>query len=605
VTPPPTVAPARPEVVTEGLPRRRPAWIETATSADHKTVGLMYVATALSFLVLALVELVLMRLQLIVPESTLIDPIVFDELLSAYGATAVVLFGIPLGLGLMSYIVPLQIGARSVAFPRLGALSFWLYLAGGILLYASFLYHPPDAGVNPLSPLSDEIFSPNGGMDAWIGGVGLALMGFVLMAVNLVATLHNHRAPGMVWRRMPPFAWSALVSSYVLIFTSAVMLAALAMLLIDRNYNGVFFDADEGGSPILWQHLSWLFFSGAYVVMLLPGFGAISEILPVFSRKPAFAHRAISRSFVAIGVLGVLAWMQNMYSAPIPLGWTIVAMAIALALLVPVGLLFFNWIATLWGGALEMRAPLLFALGAISTTAIGLAGELTQSVIPVAWQIANTTAATTDTHYALIGGSVFGGFAALYYWFPKLTGRVMGEGLARISFWTLLAGVHLTFGPLFFAGLEGQPVDLYKYYEGSGLDGYNLVASLGSLVLAAGVITTLINAAYSANRGVRAGHDPWGGHTLEWFALSPPPPHNFDAIPDVRGTEPLREIREAVRQRTESWRAPAPLERPAAATAPAAATEEAPTASGATEAGAADPPDTGEAPPDGGGGSVA
>jgi cytochrome c oxidase subunit I len=251
-----------------------------------------------------------------------------------------------------------------------------------------------------------------------------------------------------------------------------------------------------------------------------------------------------------------------MYSAPLPLGWSILAMTAALALVVPIGLLFFNWLATLWGGALSMRAPLLFALGAISTISIGLAGELAQSVIPVAWQLSNTTAATMDTHYALIGGSVFGTFAALYYWFPKITGRTMGEGLAQISFWTLLVGVHLTFLPMFFTALDGQPADLYKYYEGLGLDGDNLVSSIGSFVLAAGILTTLANAAYSARHGVRAGHDPWGGNTLEWFALSPPPPHNFDAIPDVRSTEPLRDIREAIRERTEAWEPPAPLERP-------------------------------------------
>jgi heme/copper-type cytochrome/quinol oxidase subunit 1 len=565
--PPPTVAPARPEVVTEEIARRRPAWIELATSTDHKGVGVMYMATALSFLAIAVVELVLMRVQLIVPESTLIDPLIFNQLLSAYGATAVVLFGIPVGVGLMTYIVPLQIGARAVALPRLGALGFWLYLAGGITLYASFLYTPGSAGVNPLPPLSDEVFSPTAGVDAWIAGVGLAVLGFVLTAISLVTTIRTMRAPGMAWRRLPLFSWASVVSCYVLLVAGSVMLAAVTMLLIDRQWAGVFFDPGEGGSPILWQHLSWLFFTGAYVVMLLPAFGAISEILPVFARKPPFGHRTIAGSFVAIGALGLLAWMQNMYSAPLPLGWSILAMTAALALLVPIGLLFFNWIATLWRGALTVRAPVLFALGAISTLAIGLAGELAQSVIPVAWQLSNTTAATMDTHYALVGGSVFGTFAALYYWFPKLTGRTMGEGLAGISFWTLLVGVHLTFAPMFFTALDGQPVDLYTYYRDIGLDGDNLVSSIGSFVLAAGVLTTLANAAYSARHGIRAGHDPWGGDTLEWFALSPPPPHNFDVIPDVRSTEPLRDIREAVRERTAAWEPP-PRLAPTAAEAP-------------------------------------
>ena len=567
--PPPTVAPTRPEVVTDHVDRRRAAWIETATSGDHKVVGLMYIATALSFLVLALTELVLMRVQLIVPDSTIIDPTIFDQLLSAYGATAAVFFGVAFAIGLCCYIVPLQIGARGLAFPRLAAMSYWLYLFGGVALYASFLYHPPDAGVNPLPPLSDDVFSPFAGTDAWIVGIGVALTGFLLLAINLIVTIHNHRAPGMVWRRLPLFSWSAVVTSYVIVFIGAVMLAALAMLLIDRNYDGVFYDAGEGGSPILWQHLSWMFFNGVYVVMLLPAFGAISEIVAVMSRKPQFAHRAMAGSFVAIGALGVLAWMQNMFSAPIPLGWSIAGMAMALALVVPFGLVFFNWLATMWGGALHLRAPLLFALGAISTISIGLAGELAHSVIPVAWQTSNTVAATMDTHYALIGGSVFGGFAALYYWYPKMIGRVMGEGMGRVSFWLLLVGVHLTFLPMFFAANEGQPVDLSKYYEGLGLDGYNLVSSIGAFVLAAGVLTTLANAVYSVRHGIGAGHDPWGGDTLEWFALSPPPPHNFDAIPDVRSTEPLRDIRDGVRRRTEGWRPPPPLERPAPAAAPA------------------------------------
>ena len=581
--PPPTIAPARPEVVTDAMPRRRPAWIETATSGDHKVVGLMYIATALSFLVLALTEFVLMRVQLIVPDSTIIDPIIFDRLLSTYGATAVVFFGIPFGLGLACYVVPLQIGARGLAFPRLASLSYWLYLFGGIALYASFLYNPPDAGVNPLPPLSDEVFSPLGGTDAWILGVGLALLGFMLLAINLIVTARNHRAPGMVWRRVPLFTWAATVTSYVVLITGAVMVAALAMLLIDRNYDGVFYDAGEGGSPILWQHLSWMFFNGAYIAMLLPAFGAISEIVGALSRRPQFAHRAMAGSFVAIGVLGVLAWMQNMFTAPIPLGWSIVGMAMALALVVPFGLVFFNWIATLWGGALHLRAPLLFALGAISTIAIGLTGELAHSVIPVAWQTWGTVATTMDTHYALVGGSIFGGFAALYYWYPKMTGRVMGEGMARVSFWLLLVGVHLTFLPMFFAALEGQVTDLSEYYGDVGVDGYNLVSSIGSFVLAAGILTTLINAVYSVRHGISAGHDPWGGDTLEWFALSPPAPHNFDAIPDVRSTEPMRDIRDGVRRRTEDWRPPPPLERPAAAQAPASE-ESAPDESGGSVA---------------------
>jgi heme/copper-type cytochrome/quinol oxidase subunit 1 len=556
------LAPARPEVVTERYPPRRPRWVELATSADHKSVGVLYLGTALSFLVLAVTELVLMRVQLIVPESTTISPTIFDQLLSAYGATAVVMFAIPLALGLIGYLVPLQIGARGTAFPRLGALSFWLYLAGGITLYASFLYHPPDAGVSSLPPLSDTVFSPTAGVDAWIAGVGLAVLGFVLFSINLLATLPTRRTPGMVWRRLPLFSWSGAVIGYVLLIAGAVMVAACAMLLIDRQFDGIFFDAGEGGSPILWQHLSWLFFTGSYLVVLLFAFGAISEIVPTFSGKPAFSHRTVAGSLVAVGALGVLAWMQNMYTAPIPVGFAYFAMAASVALAVPIGLLLFNWTATLWNGALRVRAPLLFALGAISTMSFGLAAELAYSVIPIGWQLDSTSAAQADTYYALVGGSVFGGFAALHYWFPKLTGRTMGEGLARVSFWTLLVGIHALAIPMVLAGLDGQPVDIYKYYDSGSLDAYNLIASVGSFVLALGILLTLANAAYSARRGVAVGADPWRGTTLEWFATSPPPPHNFDLIPDVRGTEPLRDIREAVRRRTATWEPPPPLERP-------------------------------------------
>ena len=565
MTPPPTasISPPRPEVVTDAYPERRPAWTRLATSGDHKAVGLLYLGAALSFLVLAMCELVLMRVQLIVPDNTMISAEIFDQLLSAYGATAVVLFAVPATLGLMGYVVPLQIGARGTAFPRLGALSFWLYLAGGITLYASFLYRPPDAGTNPLPPLSDTVFSPTAGVDAWIVGVGLATLGFVLFAVNLLTTIHTRRAPGMAWRRMPLFSWAATVAGYVVLVAGAVMVAACAMLLIDRQFDGVFFDAGEGGSPILWQHLSWFFFTGAYVVILLFAFGAISEILATFSGKPIFSHRTIAASLIAIGTLGPLAWMQNMYTAPIPVGWTYFAMTAAVALTIPIGLVVFNWIGTIWNGALRMRAPLLFALGAISTMTFGLTGELAYSVIPVGWLLDSTTIAQADTYYALVGGGVFGGFAALYYWFPKLTGRLMGEGLARASFWTILVGVHVMAIGMALAGLDGQPVDIYRYYEGNDLGTYNLVASVGAFVLAAGVLLTLGNAAYSARRGVRAGADPWRGSTLEWFALSPPPPHNFDVIPDVRGTEPLRDIREAVERGAEVSESPRPQPAPA------------------------------------------
>jgi heme/copper-type cytochrome/quinol oxidase subunit 1 len=585
VTPPTTISPPRPEVVTEGIPRRRAAWIERATSTDHKSVAILYLGTSLCFGALAVVELVLMRVQLIVPENTAIHPEIFDRVLSAFGVTAVILFAIPLALGLIGYIVPLQIGSRGVAFPRLGLLSFWLYVAGAVTVYASFLWTPADTGVAALPPLSEQTFSDAGGVDAWIVGSALAILGFVCFAINLVVTLHNMRAPGMAWRRMPLLSWAAGVSGYLLLAIGPVMLAALTMLFIDRNHGGVFFDAGEGGAPLLYEHLAWFFFTGAYMLVLIVAAGVISDVLPTFTRKPLFSHRGAMLSLLAIAVLGPLAWMQNMYTAPIPLGFEIFAMLFALALTVPIGLLIFNWIATLWGGTLHLRAGPLFALGAISSMTIGLAGELAYSVIPVGWQLSNTTAAHGDTFAVLAGGAVLGGFAALHYWFPKLTGRLMGEGMGKAALAAILAGVYVYELTTFFAGLKGQPVDVYKFFEGNGLDGFNLVASIAAFVLAAGILLELANVAHSWGHGVRAGHDPWGGATLEWFALSPPPEHNFDAIPDVRSAEPLDDIRRAIRERTEGWRPP----RPPAATEPPAREPEPAQATGGDDPGSQDP----------------
>ena len=540
---------ARPEIVTEEL-SGKPGWIALASSADHKAVGRLYIGTALTFLGAALTLLVLMRIQLIVPDATIIRPAIFDRLLSAYGVTGVLLFAIPLFCGLISHVVPLQLGARSVALPRINQLSYWLYLMGAIVIYGSFLYKPSEAGTLALAPLSDEIFSDNRGVDAWAAGVALLSLGLVAFAVNMVATVRLHRAPGMVWRRVPPFSFAATVTSYTLLVIAPIMLAAVSMLLIDRNFDGIFFDSGEGGAPLLYQHLAWIFFTGTWVVILLGAFGAISEIFSTFSRQPQFGQRTVAGSMVAFAVLGVLAWMQNMYAAPIPTGFLYFAMLMAVALVVPVGLIMFNWIATLRGGTVTIRPPMRFAVGAVVLIAIGLAGEWAQSVIPVGSQVAQTGVAWGDTHFALIGGAVLGGFAALHYWFPKLTGRLMGTTLAGASFWAILVGTIVMVVPIQLAGLEGMPVDVYKFYGDAGMSFYNLLGSLGAFLLAIGVILTLVNAAASRNGGARAGHDPWSGSSLEWFALSPPPLHNFDLVPDVRSNEPYRDIREAVAARS-------------------------------------------------------
>ena len=546
----PAATPTRPEVVTRGAQAELAPWIEQATSADHKRVGLLYIATALSFLTVAAVEFALLRLQLIVPENSMIEPEIFNRLLSTAPVTLVVLAVIPLALGLIGYLVPLQIGARGVAFPRLNQLSYWLYLVGGVTIYASFLYTAPDSGTIALPPLSDAVFSPANGADAWIAGTALATTGFTCFAVNLVVTVNRLRGPGLAWRRLPLFTWAATVIGWLLLVVCPVMIAALTMLEVDRRFDGVFFDPAEGGAPLLYEHMAYIFFTGAYVTILLAAAGAICEILPTFARKPIFSHRGAAASLVAIGVLGPLAWMQNMYIAPLNEGWTIAAMLIAVSLAVPIGTLIYIWIATIWDGALELRAATWYALAAISTMACGLAGELAYSLIPVGWLLDNTTASQADTLYVLVGGGVIGGFAALHYWFPKLSGRLLGEGLGKLALALIFVGINVYAATMFLAGLEGQPVDVFKYFDGTGVDGYNLIATLAGFALVLGILLELGNAAHSWNHGLSArGHDPWRGSTLEWFALSPPPAHNFDAVPDVRSAEPLADIRESIRAR--------------------------------------------------------
>lgn len=544
-------ASAGPEVVVDGYPRRRPRWLDIATSADHKDVGRVMIGAALGFLFIALVELLLMRLQLAIPENTLLTPVAFNRMLSLYGATAIFLFAIPLALGLFYYLVPLQIGARGTALPRLGQVGLWLYLAGATVLYSGFFFTPSEAGVNPLAPLSELAFLPNNGVDAWAAATGLATIGFLFVSIDLIATLRGLRAPGMAWRRLPVFSWAAAICSWLMLAIGSVMLAAITMLLIDRNLDGIFFADGSGGAPLLWEHLSWIFFTGAYMLILITALGAIAEIVPVFARKPLAGRNTVVASLAAIAVIGTLAWMQNMVTSPIGVGWMYYAMVMSLALIVPFGLILFNLITTMIGGALQLRAPLLFAAGAISAISIGLASEISHSMVGLAWRLHNTVDATAATHFALVGGSVFGGFAALYYWYPKLTGRTMGETLARISFWTMAIGTLLAFVPLFLAGGDqGQVVDAYKFFSGTGVSADNLIATIGTFILAVGILLTLVNAIVSRTGGAHAGHDQWGGDSLEWFTLSPPEPHNFDVLPDVRSDRPMRDIREAIAHST-------------------------------------------------------
>lgn len=548
---------SHPEIVGEQVPRAQKPWISLVTSADHKAVGRMYIATALVFASAALAELLMMRLQLMIPENTLIRPEIFDRLLSAFGATALLLFALPLAIGLMSVVVPLQIGSRGMALPRLHQLSYWLYVFGGVTIYGSFLYRPSEAGILALPPLSSTEFLPGAAVDAWLIGVALAVLGSVLFSISMIATLRNTRAPGMALQRMPVFSWAAATASHTLLVVGPVFLAAIAMLVIDRHYGGDFFESTMSGKPMLYEHLATIFVAGAVVSVLVAALGAISEILATFSDRPVIGHRATAGSLVALAVLAVLGWMSSMYSAPIPDGFLYFTMLMTSAAIVPVGLIVSSWIATLAGGADRGGLPLRFALGAIVMIVFGLAGKLVTALAPTGALLAGTTFTTATSFDLIAGAAVFGGLAALHYWFPKLCGRTMGDALGATSFWMLLIGAIVYSTATMLAGLEGMPVDVSKFYGDSGLDALNLIASIGAIAFVAGFLAAMLNALLSYRGGVEVGPDPWGGGTLEWFAPSPPPVHNFDLVPDVRSTEPQRDIRAAIERRATRWHPPA------------------------------------------------
>ena len=555
---PPTIAERRPEVVTRRVASGSEGWITSATSADHKEVAKLFIGTSLTFLAVGVLAFALTRVHLIVPDSTIFRPEIFSRISTGAMTTITVLFAVPFVLGVLGYVVPLQIGARGAALPRLNQVGYWLYVAGTLVFFTSFLYTVPETGLFPLPPMADDVFSPQHGIEAWIGGVGLATLGFVCWAINMIATLKNMRAPGMAWRRAPVLASAARVIAYVVVVTGPAMVAALVMLAIDRNSGGVFFDPGEDGEPLLFAHLAWLYFTGIHTIMVVFALGVISEIVPTFSRKPLFSHTAVAASIVAVGVLGTLAWMQNLYASPVAEGFAYFAMLMALALLVPIGLIYVVWILTMWEGSVSTRAPLVLAIAAAIALAFGLGGQWMTSVVGAGLLLENTVAAQQDTIVVIVG-FLLAGFAALHYWLPKLTGRVIADGPAKAATGLILLGTALYSSMMFFAGLQGQPVDVYRYFSDDGVSTLNLFASIGSFLLLLGVLVELVNLVRGYSAGRPVGHDPWRGSTLEWFALSPPPLHNFDAVPDVRSPEPLRDIREAIRAREASFVPPAPL----------------------------------------------
>jgi cytochrome c oxidase subunit 1 len=561
-----TYAAPVPHVAAHSVEPAQKGWTSWVTTTDHKRIGIMYMVTTFVFFLIGGVEALMIRLQLGAPENTLVTPETYNQLFTMHGTTMVFLFVVPFMAGLANYFLPLMIGARDMAFPRLNALSYWFLLAGGIVFYASVFWNPPEAGWVSVMPLANSTFSPAGGEDAWIFLIHLTGISSLLGAINFYATIANMRARGMSWGRLPLFVWTILTYSVLLIFALPVIAAAVTLLLAERHWGTHFFDQAEGGSPLLWQHLFWFFGHPEVYIMVLPGFGLISEILPVFARKPIFGYKAIAASTVAIAFLGFLTWAHHMFTTPVPEAILVFVMLSSYLIAVPTGVKVLNWVATLWRGTIEFKTPLLFAAGAVSIFLIGGISGIFLATFPIDWQLNETYFVVAHLHFVLWGGAVMPIFAGIYYWFPKITGRMMSEGLGRLSFALIFIGVLVTFMIQHVIGLEGMPRRVYEYDNVGQLHLYNLISTVGAFILAAGVGLTVINVLRSLKRGVVAGPDPWTANTLEWFTTSPPPVNNFDVIPLVRSAEPMKDIRREVARRSSGARVEGPVTVPAGAT---------------------------------------
>jgi cytochrome c oxidase subunit I len=540
-----------PEISLRSFPERRARWVEWVTTSDHKKIGILYFFTTALFFLVGGVEALLMRIQLGSADNTFLDPTTYNQLFTMHGTTMIFLVIVPIFAAFGNYLVPLMIGARDMAFPRLNMLSWWLLVFGGLVLYVSLFFAAPEAGWTSYAPLSDDSFLPSHGVDAWILSLHLVGISTIIGAINFIVTIHNMRAPGMSWSRIPLFVWSILIYSYMIILAISSLTATLAMLLIDRNFDGTFFNQNEGGAPLLWQHLFWFFGHPEVYIMVLPAFGILSEVIPVFARKPMFGYKAMATALAAIAFVSMLVWAHHMFATPMSIAVLIFFMLSSFAVAIPTGIKIFNWLATLWRGNIEFRVPLLFAVGFIAQFVIGGVTGVILAVFPVDWQLTDTYFVVAHMHYVLFGGVAFGIMAGLYYWFPKMSGRMLSETAGKVSFWLMVIGFNLTFLPQHSAGLSGMPRRVVEYSSQSGVEGYNIASTIGSFVLALGVLVTVANVVWAMRNGRPAGPDPWKANTLEWFTTSPPPDHNFDTIPVVRSVEPMKDIRRAAQERFE------------------------------------------------------
>ena len=511
------------------------SWV---TTVDHKKIAIMYGTLALTFFVVAGIEALFIRLQLATPNGTLLTAARYNEFFTMHGTTMVFLAGMPIAAAFGNYLVPLMIGARDVAFPRLNMLGFWIFAFGGLFLYSSFLLGgAPDGGWFGYAPLTSTPLAngylPGRGPDFWAVGLIMLGIGSVATAVNFLVTILNMRAPGMTMMRLPVFVWMMLVIAFLTLFAMPPVTAALIMVFADRNFHTNFFNASAGGDPLMYQNLFWIFGHPEVYILILPGMGIVSEILPTFSRKPLFGYAVVVFSGIAIGFLGWGVWAHHMFVSglgPVAVSaFSLTTMLIA----IPTGVKIFNWLGTVWGGAVRLRTPMLFALGFIAQFTIGGLSGVMHAIVPSDTQQTDTYFVVAHFHYVLFGGLMFGIFGGFYYWWPKFFGRALNEKAGKVNFWLMVVGFNLTFFPMHFLGFEGQPRRTYTYDSGMGWEALNRLATVGAFIIALSVLIFIVNAITSFRRPADAPADPWDARTLEWMTPSPPPEYNFAVVPEV------------------------------------------------------------------------
>ena len=507
------------------------------TTVDHKRIAVLYGVTAFILLLIGGLEAGVIRMQLASADNDLVGPGRFNQMFTMHATTMVFMVIMPLSVSFFNFVIPLAIGARDVAFPRLNALSFWIFLFGAILMNVSFLVNQvPDAGWFSYANLTEKPFSVNRGLDFW--AIGLLVMGTssVAGALNFIVTIINLRAPGMSMMRMPVFVWMTLITSILLVLAFPVITVGLIELVMDRNFGTHFFIPTEGGDPVLWQHLFWVFGHPEVYILILPPMGIVSEVLPTFSRKPLFGYPFIVFSGIVIGIMGWAVWSHHMFTVGLgPVAnsvFTITTMLIA----VPTGVKIFNWIGTLWKGSIEFSTSMMFALGFVALFIVGGLSGISHAVSPSDFQQQDTYYIVAHIHYVLFGGSIFGIFAGIYYWWPKITGKMLNETTGRLHFWLTFIGMNLTFFPMHFLGLNGMPRRIYTYSAEFGWENLNQVASIGYVVLFVGFLAFLFNV-WQTRNSRKVGHDPWDAPGVEWSISSPPPPYNFAELPQIEGRD--------------------------------------------------------------------